>query len=145
MDVPTTATKLIFWAEDDLEDYELFKAIMYDISSEYRVEHFSNGKMLLDNLSNLSTEDYPNLIIMDMNMPVMSGLQTYQMIASNSQYNGMPVVLFTTSTSQMDKSICRMLRVRMVTKPNNIGEIRLRLAEILSYAREKKSSASYIA
>lgn len=66
-------TGLIIIVEDDLEDQEVIADVLRMNGTKNEIKFFDNGKTALDYF--LHTNDKPFLIICDINMPVMNGLE----------------------------------------------------------------------
>ena len=63
----------------------------------------SNGEEALAYLKNdSSTPRLPNLILLDLNMPIMNGFEFLRAIKSDTRLKAIPVVVFTSSTSRAD-------------------------------------------
>ena len=55
-----------------------------------------NGVELLEYLDTLSLNELPHMIILDQNMPKMSGVRTLQELKKNNQYAHIPVTIYST-------------------------------------------------
>ena len=90
-------TKVIYLADDD-EDDRMFlrEAIENDISDVCLVEA-SNGKQLINFLSDPSIVPGLDLIILDISMPIMNGLETLIWLKANEHLKYIPVVILSTS------------------------------------------------
>src|SRR5438309_8748978 len=93
----------IVWVDDDKDDLEVFKEILKELQIDHKLVEFHNGKEVLDHLNTLQETDFPCLIVLDMNMPVLDGRRTLSQIKSQQRYNQIPIVIFTTSDSVLDK------------------------------------------
>jgi CheY-like chemotaxis protein len=49
-------------------------------------------------------EGYPDLILLDLNMPMMDGFEALSIIKSNSNLQHIPVYILTTSKAEKDKA-----------------------------------------
>jgi len=67
----------------------------------------------------------PDVIVLDVNMPVMNGLEVLSKIKKNKDTSGIPVIMFSTSAHQdhIDKSMS-LGALKYVVKPFSIGELR---------------------
>lgn len=108
----------ILCVDDDSDDLQLLHETLKDTREDFEVIEARNGKQALDLLQNLKNDgDSPALIIMDINMPVLNGKETLSMIKNDEKLKAIPVVVFTTSGSESDKSFCLCHGVEMITKP----------------------------
>ncbi len=81
----------------------------------------NNGREGLDILigsGNTSDQSMPDLVLLDINMPVMDGHETLKHIRSDDKYKHMPVVMLTTSSREQDIIESYRLGVNAyITKP----------------------------
>lgn len=96
---------------------EIFKEVIKILDGGYEIVEFSNGKELLDHLRTNIDNQPPCLIILDMNMAVMDGRQTLMRLKEEKQYKAIPVVVFTTSSNELDRSFCHRYGTEMISKP----------------------------
>ncbi len=62
-----------------------------------------NGKETLDYLKNSGNKP-PCLILLDLNMPVMNGIEFLRAAKKDQNLNGIPVVVLTTSKEEQDET-----------------------------------------
>jgi len=93
--------KLIYYADDDIDDLTIFKDAIE--STEYQVVVFFSGEALLESLR--ESEQKPDIIFLDIYMPLQYGDEILVQIRKEEQYNSIPVVLVTGSLveNQIDK------------------------------------------
>ena len=108
----------ILWADDDPDDLIMFREILQDANHNYDIIEVHNGKEAIEYLYKLDQASKKLcLIILDMNMPVMNGRDALAVIKSEEDFKSIPVVVFTTSNSELDRMFCRRYGVEMLTKP----------------------------
>jgi DNA-binding response OmpR family regulator len=74
----------------------------------------------------------PNLIILDVNMPVMGGLQTLRALRENAATRHLPVIMLTARDSDDDVARGWMSGVDLyLTKPFNLQELRVAVRRAL--------------
>jgi CheY-like chemotaxis protein len=100
-------TREIILIEDNPSDVELTKRAFKKarISNPLRV--FDNGQSAIDYLSDYVSSDKrkgdtPLLVLLDVNLPVMSGLEVLRFIKSNAHLKKILVVMLTTSSENRD-------------------------------------------
>lgn len=65
----------------------------------------------------------PKLILLDINMPMMNGFEFLKKLRANSLFFDIPVFIITTSVSEKDKEIAKLLNViHYFTKPLSFDE-----------------------
>jgi CheY-like chemotaxis protein len=117
--------KLLLCVEDDEDDCALIEEAATGVNPRLIFVMKSNGKEALMFLNRQKADGYlPCLILLDMNMPLMDGRQTLVAIKKDTALQNIPVVIFTTSSSRTDRFFCEQYGVDMVTKPDNISELK---------------------
>jgi len=113
----------ILIAEDDEDDYLLIEEAFTEVSSRHKLVWVKDGEALMDRLSSKNNGSpnnslVPNLILLDLNMPKISGFEALQEIKSNNNLRRIPIVIFTTSQSEDDVVHCYDLGVNsFIQKP----------------------------
>lgn len=82
----------IFIAEDDLDDQEIFRDAIAKLNDDVKITMFDNGKALLNALPN--SIHVPDVIFLDLYMPLMNGEDTLKVIRGNSIFDTIPIVIF---------------------------------------------------
>ena len=108
--------KTILCVDDDDDDRDLIDGVIKEIDDSYKVLKASNGEEALGLLS--SAEALPCLILLDINMPVMSGKETLKRLKQDQGYSNIPVVVFTTSSNPSDEAFFSQFGVPVHTKPD---------------------------
>src|SRR5687767_11074298 len=109
---------VILCVDDDPEDLELLQHALQTVGSNYRIEQANNGEEALARLHQMKeAAELPCLVVLDINMPRMDGKQTLVSIQADSVLAAVPVVIFTTSSSMLDKMFFAKKNVEFITKP----------------------------
>jgi CheY-like chemotaxis protein len=75
-------------------------------------------------LGECADTEYPSLILLDLNMPGMLGMQALKEIKSNPHYNHIPTIVLTTSTLATDRSTSYSLGANcFLSKPPSYTEL----------------------
>ena len=129
----------ILWADDDTDDLLLMKEILLKNNRNYTIAEVHNGKEALQFLQHSrDKKTLPCLIILDINMPVMDGKETLSLLKRDEQYKDIPVVVFTTSNSELDKLFCNRLEVELITKPPPYRSLEAAVLKLLSFCDREK-------
>jgi CheY-like chemotaxis protein len=89
-----------------------------------KILHSANGFDALEQLNKAKLErNLPCLIILDINMPGMNGREALIRIRQSEDFKTIPVVLFTTSSSEQDKAFARKWEAEFITKPLVFSEL----------------------
>lgn len=128
----------ILWADDDLDDMAIMHDVMDSINTDLKIVEVDNGRKVLDYLEAArQANQFPCLIVLDMNMPILSGRDTLVLLKNNPDFNDIPVVVFTTSNSSLDKIFCSRYSVEMITKPVSYKMLKETIVKLLSFCNEK--------
>ena len=126
--------KKVLCVDDDADDQMIVLDTIKEIDDSIEVETALNGMQALQFLKTAKdTNDLPCLIIMDINMPLMDGKQTLVQIKKDGELDGVPVVMFTTSSSQLDVAFCEQYGVSFITKPINMRDFYTTVQRLLSF------------
>ena len=133
METKETKQPVIYWADDDPDDLQVMKEVLKNLGQNFRILDFPNGRELLRQLNAAPQSAYPCLIILDINMPVLDGKSTLSLIRKDPQFRSIPVVIFTTSSSELDKTFCEYFDVAMITKPPTYERLKTALRSLVSH------------
>jgi len=92
----------IMLIDDDYIDRMTVIRAMKDSKINNQPIFASNGQEALDILTDEKTDE-PCLILLDLNMPIMNGLEFLEELKSNGTLKHIPVVVLTTSNLETDK------------------------------------------
>lgn len=124
--------RYVIFADDDADDLELITSYFRQFDRETEVLEFRDGKEVMDFLNQFSTASGTvDLIVLDINMPRLNGMETLSAIRSHPSFKNVPVVIYTTSLSSTDQTYCEKLTASWVCKPSDIEGVR-ETARILS-------------
>jgi CheY-like chemotaxis protein len=120
----------VFLIEDDEDDQELFLMALRQINPTLDCTVLSGGDSALQALE--QNEATPDLIFLDLNMPVMTGQQFLTELSKKDPDNKIPVVVLSTSSDQAIINEVKDYGVRsFITKPNSFHELKNILQRIL--------------
>lgn len=87
----------ILLAEDDSDDAFFFFNFLHHRADLKLLPSVTNGVEVIDYLDGISLiSDFPDVILLDQNMPKLSGKETLNHIKSNARYNSIAVVMYST-------------------------------------------------
>jgi CheY-like chemotaxis protein len=96
------ASKPILLIEDDSVDVMTVKRALKEIGVNNPVVAVEHGEAALDYLRRPGSER-PCIILLDLNMPIMSGIEFLREAKNDAALRAIPVVVLTTSAEQQDK------------------------------------------
>jgi CheY-like chemotaxis protein len=94
--------KPILLVEDDQVDAMTVTRAFKEIHVTNPIVHRENGEDALNYLEE-DPNDRPCLILLDLNMPIMNGIEFLQVVKDDERFRNIPVVVLTTSDEQQDK------------------------------------------
>lgn len=95
--------KKILLIDDDPDDRDLFCEAIEEIALEIVCNTAPNGQKALANLNDKEIEK-PDIIFLDVNMPVMNGWQCISLLQKEEAYKNIPVIMYSTSSHPEDNS-----------------------------------------
>jgi CheY-like chemotaxis protein len=90
---------VILVADDDHDDQEMIIECMEKVKGPCRVEMVNNGLAVIERLRDTARPE-PCLVVLDVNMPMMNGIETLKRIRKEHANQNMPVVMFTTDSAE---------------------------------------------
>jgi CheY-like chemotaxis protein len=92
----------ILLAEDDEDDQSFFRHALLHSGIESELTAVADGKELIDLLLNLPDPGAPDIIFLDINMPVMDGKRCLNEIRRLEKFSMIPVIILSTSIRPKD-------------------------------------------
>ena len=103
--------------DDDEDDREIFLTIVEDSYPAFSLSVATNGQEALQKLQNSSSQ--PDIIFLDLNMPLMNGRQFMQAIKTDIKLQQIPIVILSTSSDHKTRSDMEILGAKyFITKPD---------------------------
>jgi CheY-like chemotaxis protein len=132
--------KVFLLADDDMDDTEMFCEALGHIDKSIVCHCAADGREALQILGGLS--EMPDIIFLDVNMPVMNGWQCLKLLKDDSRYKQIPVITVSTSSHQRERDIAADLgAICYLTKPNNFNDLTQVLQMIVADLGEGLSNA----
>jgi CheY-like chemotaxis protein len=119
----------ILLIEDDPAHAEIVRRNFESIGIANILKHVSDGEAALDYLfhnnafSDPASSPRPGLILLDLRLPKVDGLQVLKTIKADPDLNNIPVVVLTTSASEADIAMAYTNNVNSyLVKPADFGQ-----------------------
>lgn len=120
-------TKKVLIVDDD-DDVREATQISLEITSNWQIITASSGREGVIK----AIAEQPDLILLDVMMPVMDGLETFTELQANSVTQSIPVILLTAKAQPAEIRVFTKLQVSdVITKPYDPFELSDRVAKIL--------------
>jgi len=120
--------KKIMIVDDDQNNLQTLKQSLEDMDPEYKVSCASNGIQCLELMKN---NEIPDLILLDIMMPKMSGWETFKNLQENPLWKDIPVFFLTARTDQVAKNAGGFLAAEYIQKPFDIEELKIKIDKVL--------------
>lgn len=127
-------------AEDSAEDVQLILAALQPVISSDQVAVCADGVEALDYLfarnahAGREAMDLPKVVLLDLNLPKISGLEVLRQLRANPRTRLLPVVMLSASAEQSDVRAASVLGVNSyVRKPLDYTRLREAIALMGGY------------
>lgn len=92
-----------------------------------------NDGVALMNFLNAAETVLPNIIFLDLNMPLKSGIECLKEIKANAKFKDIVIAIYSTSSSEEDIENTFVLGANIyIKKPNNFGKLKEVLSEVVT-------------
>lgn len=100
--------------EDNQDDAEVFQRVFKKSGLDIGIEHYSDGKSAFDFLDSLacSNEKLRLLVVLDLNLPLMTGSEILKKLHDSSKTKIIPIVVLSGSENPKDRELCLSLGAR---------------------------------
>ena len=124
----------ILIADDDPDDLELVESAITETLPTAKLILFTSGQSALDYLNTCVDTELPSLIVLDYNMPVMTGTAVLGRLDSIKRYSAIPKVILSTSDSSLfvEESLSKGAQEYLV-KPVSVSELNTLAKRLLGF------------
>lgn len=116
----------ILLVEDNANDVLLIKIALEKAAIDAPLSIITNGEEAISYIKKLKSEnDLPSLILLDINLPKVTGLEVLKSIKLNKITSEIPTVVFTSSDLKSDMEYSYLNKANLyIHKPNNINSFK---------------------
>jgi CheY-like chemotaxis protein len=108
--------------DDDGDDQEIFLEAVQQISTTAKCIAFSDAKNALEKL--ISKEITPDVIFLDLNMPIMTGQEFLFELKKTYDIKDIPVIIFSTTSHLATLKLTKeMGALDFITKPSMFNDL----------------------
>ena len=134
-------TPLILIVDDDPDDIFLLSNALMSKDPSIKIVEAYDGEAALALLEDMiESVELPNLIIVDINMPVMDGREFLSIIKNKPETKNIRSVMYTTSVNLFDKVHCQSLNTELIVKPSSTDKLNKLAFKLYSWAKEGEES-----
>lgn len=123
--------KILLIEDDNIEIMKLQRTVS-KLALKHKIFEARNGEKALEFLKN--EDKLPDIILLDLNMPRMSGIEFLEILKSDSTLRYLPIVVLTTSENRVDLLKCYEIGIAgYIIKPLKYEDYQDKLAKVLAY------------
>jgi CheY-like chemotaxis protein len=109
----SNAAPVILIVDDDEGHALLIRDNLAESGLSNRIEHFRDGQSVLDfffrNGSEREREGHTYLVLLDIRMPKVDGIEVLRKLKAHSEYHKLPVIMLTTTDDPREVERCHEL------------------------------------
>lgn len=123
---------LITLADDDEDDRLFFTDAFDELKINTVVNTVNNGRELIQFLDQPESV-LPNIIFLDLNMPILNGIECLKEIKKNDKYKDIAIAIYSTSSSEEDVENTFVLGANIyIKKPSNFNDLKKILSDVVT-------------
>ena len=122
----------ILLVEDDAIESMKVNRVASQVSPSFSITEAKNGEEAMTLLE--SKVIFPDVILLDLNMPRMNGIEFLRKMRQNAKLKHIPTVILTTSDNRKDLVECYSIGISgYIVKPLSLNDYQTRLRRLLNY------------
>ncbi|MBF4491008.1 response regulator [Flavobacterium sp. JLP] len=129
----------ILLTDDDADDREFFADAIADIHLNFPVEFCKNGLELVNRLYDKNL-GIPDIIFLDLNMPIMSGIESLKQIRDDSKFKNIPIIAIysTSATEDGIRDTFGLGANAYIVKPTDFNDLKKLLKKVIEMDWKEK-------
>ena len=134
--------KHILLAEDDKDDRDLFERAVKELALSVNLSIVKDGEELMNYLSK-NSEQLPDFLFLDLNMPRKNGFECLVEISENEKLKDISVIILSTSFAQdrnyeegMIKNLLKLKASVFIRKPSDFAQLKQVILDALTLTAE---------
>ncbi len=125
----------ILLVDDDPDDHFFMQSVINEFDPAIKVKSVSNGVEALDFLIKNEDDFHPDLILTDLNMPVLNGLDLLIELKKNKDLKSIPVFIISTSKqAKIEKECLDNGALKYYLKPISTNDLKTIIEDVFSLA-----------
>ncbi|MDX1471627.1 MAG: response regulator [Flavobacteriaceae bacterium] len=129
---------LVYLVDDDEDDRFLFSDALKRSNSNIHLKMFQEASEVLDHLK--TTEAIPDVIFIDLNMPLINGEELLEKIKSGPNNRDIPIIVYSTSYNpRKAQSVLEKGGSLLLKKPASFKELQKKIQESINTVLKSNS------
>ena len=136
--------KKIVLVDDDTDDRQIFGEVLLEIDPDAAVQCAENGLEMVAMLDKIPDDQLPEVIILDQNMPQMTGKESLIYLKQTPRLRAIPVIVYSTYQIKDFYQECLQLGAQdVVPKPDTLQAYRDMIDQFLVIRPPSPASAEH--
>ncbi len=124
--------KKILLVDDDADDRQIFEELLHELDPDTVIGSAENGLEMVDLLNSTEDDQLPGMIILDQNMPKMTGKESLIFLKKDPRYKTIPTIIYSTYQVKDFYRECLTLGAQdVVAKPDTMQAYRNMIEQFL--------------
>ena len=121
----------ILLVDDDEDDRQFFAEALDSLDMNTELVQLTNGEACLEYMEN-QKGDCPNLLFLDLNMPIMNGFQCLEQIRKQKVFKDVIIAIYSTSSAEKDIEDTFNKGANIyITKPSSFKDLKNSLRQVI--------------
>jgi CheY-like chemotaxis protein len=114
---------MVYLVDDDVDDLQIVQEALANNNYKGSVKTALNGQALLNDLHKSKGSARPDVIVLDLNMPLKNGFDVLEEMKRTPDLHNIPVIVLTASSNKNDETRCFELGCAFFfRKPYNLAD-----------------------
>lgn len=131
----TDGTMNVLLADDDQDDRFLFDLALKDVHLSINLSTVNNGEKLMEFLHS-DTHPLPDVLFLDLNMPLKNGKECLYEIKNCEEIKGIPVIIYSTSVRMEVAEELYVQGAHYFLQKTDLGALAAPLQKVLQLAKQ---------
>ena len=127
--------------DDDSDDRNIFSKALSEVAADYDFNTFKDGKEAIAQFSESENLLLPDILFLDINMPVIDGLEVLHIIRTELKITTLTIAMYSTSSDENDiiKALSGGANV-YITKPREFERLKEAIHKVLNATLQKSDA-----